>query len=316
MPYRTEAASPVLIVGSMALDSVSTPAGQVKDALGGSATMASMAASFYAPVQLVGVVGDDFPLGHLDFLKSRGIDLGGVQTIAGGKTFRWSGFYDFDLNIAHTLETQLNVFADFAPTLPEKYRDAEYVFLANIDPKLQLDVLEQVRKPKLTVCDTMNFWIEGSREALIKVLERVDLAFMNDAEARQLTGKLSTIKAAKEIQAIGPKTVIVKKGEHGALLFAGNEHFSAPSYPLEDIADPTGAGDSFAGGFIGYVASMNDISPTTLRRGVIYGSVMASYNVEDFSLDRLRKLTDGDIADRYRRFKEIAYFEALEEAML
>ena len=316
MTYRTDQASPVLIVGSMALDSVETPTGKVADALGGSATMASMAASFFAPVQLVGVVGDDFPKEHLEYLRSRGIDLEGVQTVAGGKTFRWSGYYDFDLNVAHTRETQLNVFADFAPTLPESYRDAQYVFLANIDPRLQLDVLEQVRNPKLTLCDTMNFWIEGAKDTLIKVLERVDVAFMNDAEARELTGKMSTIKAAKEILRIGPRTVIIKKGEHGALLFAGDEHFSAPCYPLEDIADPTGAGDSFAGGFIGYVASVNDISPITLRRAVIYGSVMASYNVEDFSLNRLRTLTDADISERYYRFKEIAYFDALEEAVL
>lgn len=316
MTYRTDFPSPVLIVGSMALDSVETPAGKVTDALGGAADYSSVAASFFAPVQLVGVVGADFPQEHLEFLQSRGIDLAGVQTVAGGKTFRWSGYYDFDLNVAHTRETQLNVFADFAPTLPESYRDAEYVFLANIDPKLQLDVLEQVRKPKLTLCDTMNFWISGAKDTLIKVLERVDVAFMNDAEARELTGKMSTIKAAKEILRIGPKTVIIKKGEHGALLFSGDEHFSAPSYPLEDIVDPTGAGDSFAGGFIGYVASMNDTSPITLRRAVIYGSVMASYNVEDFSLNRLRSLTEADISERYRRFKEIAYFEALEEAVL
>lgn len=316
MPYRTDQASPVLIVGSMALDSVRTPAGEVADALGGAADYSSVAASFFAPVRLVGVVGEDFPNEHLQFLASRGIDLAGVQTVAHGKTFRWAGYYDFDLNIAHTLETQLNVFADFAPNLPESYRDAKYVFLANIDPRLQLDVLEQVRNPKLTVCDTMNFWIEGAKDTLLKVLERVDIAFMNDAEARQLTGKMSTVKAAKEIQRIGPKTVIVKKGEHGALLFADDEHFSAPSYPLEDIADPTGAGDSFAGGFIGYVASQDDLSPITLRRAVIYGSVMASYNVEDFSLNRLRSLTERDIAERYRRFKEIAYFEALEEAVL
>lgn len=316
MPYRTDQASPVLIVGSMALDSVETPTGKVADALGGAADYSSVAASFFAPVQLVGVVGDDFPQEHLEFLRSRGIDLAGVQTVAGGKTFRWAGYYDFDLNVAHTRETQLNVFADFAPTLPESYRDAEYVFLANIDPRLQLDVLEQVRNPKLTLCDTMNFWISGARDALIQVLERVDVAFMNDAEARELTGKMSTIRAAKELLRIGPKTVIIKKGEHGALLFSGDEHFSAPSYPLEDIADPTGAGDSFAGGFIGYVASMNDVSPLTLRRAVIYGSVMASYNVEDFSLNRLRSLTERDIAERYRRFKEIAYFEALEEAVL
>ena len=304
----------VLIVGSMALDSVKTPTGEVKDTLGGAADYSGVAASFFAPVQLVGVVGDDFPKAHLDFLKSRGIDLGGVQIVPGGKTFRWAGYYDFDLNQAHTLDTQLNVFANFKPSLPDSYKKAKYVFLANIDPALQLEVLMQVENPVLTVCDTMNFWIDGKRDALVEVLKRVDIAFMNDAEARQLTDEMSVIKAAKAIMALGPKTVIIKKGEHGALLFTGDRHFAAPSYPLEDIADPTGAGDSFAGGFIGYVASQDDTSFATLRKAVIYGSVMASYNVEDFSLNRLRTLTTADIAARYRAFQEIAYFEALDEA--
>ncbi len=311
-----QATPPVLIVGSMALDSVRTPAGEVQDALGGAADYASIAASFFAPVQLVGVVGDDFPREHLDFLASRHIDLGGVQIIPGGKTFRWAGYYDFDLNVAHTLDTQLNVFADFAPSLPASFQAAPYVFLANIDPDLQLQVVKQVQKPKLTVCDTMNFWIEGKPDALRALLEHVDIAFMNDAEARQLTGQLSVVKAAKALQKLGPKTVIIKKGEHGALLFHGDEHFAAPSYPLEEIADPTGAGDSFAGGFIGYVASQDDISMATLRKAVVYGSVMASYNVEDFSLNRMRTLTQEDIAARYKAFQEIAHFEALSSAGL
>jgi sugar/nucleoside kinase (ribokinase family) len=314
MPAAPVLTSPVLIVGSMALDSVKTPTGEVKDALGGAADYASVAASFFAPVRLVGVVGDDFPPEHLEFLRARGVDLAGVQTVAGGKTFRWAGYYDFDLNIAHTLDTQLNVFADFQPSLPQNYKTAEYVFLANIDPDLQLQVLGQAARPRLTVCDTMNFWIEGKRDALVEVLRRVDIAFMNDAEARQLTGQLSVIKAAKALQALGPKTVIIKKGEHGALLFSGDTHFAAPSYPLEDIADPTGAGDSFAGGFIGYVASQGDTSVATLKKAVVYGSVMASYNVEDFSLNRLRTLTQADIAARYRAFQEIAHFEALDAA--
>ncbi len=309
-----EAKAPVLIVGSMALDSVRTPAGEVQDALGGAADYASIAASFFAPVQLVGVVGDDFPQEHLDFLAARNIDLGGVQMIKGGKTFRWAGYYDFDLNVAHTLDTQLNVFADFAPSLPAEFRNAPYVFLANIDPELQLQVVKQVQKPKLTVCDTMNFWIEGKPDALRALLGHVDIAFMNDAEARQLTGQLSVVKAAKALQKLGPKTVIIKKGEHGALLFHGDEHFAAPSYPLEEIADPTGAGDTFAGGFIGYVASQDDISIGTLRKAVVYGSVMASYNVEDFSLNRMRTLTQEDIVARYRAFQEIAHFEALSSA--
>jgi sugar/nucleoside kinase (ribokinase family) len=315
MPEYPSKAQPVVIVGSMALDNVRTPAGEVKDALGGAADYASVAASFFTPVKIVGVVGDDFPKAHLDYLKERGVDLAGVEIVP-GKTFRWSGFYDFDLNIAHTLETQLNVFAEFKPKLPEDYRHAEYLFLANIDPDLQLDVLSQVTKPKLTVCDTMNFWIEGKLDSLLQVLKKVDIAFLNDAEARQLTGKLSTIKAAKEIQKIGPRTVIIKKGEHGALLFNGDDCFSAPSYPLEEISDPTGAGDSFAGGFVGYVASRGDISARTLRKAVIYGSVMASFNVEDFSLNRMRSLSVADIKKRYNEFRNMALFDALEEAAL
>lgn len=308
--------SPVLIVGSMALDNVRTPAGEVKNSLGGAADYSSVAASFFSPVRLVGVVGDDFPKEHLDYLESRDIDLGGVEIVPGGKTFRWAGYYDFDLNIAHTLDTQLNVFADFQPKLPEQYRESKYVFLANIDPTLQLQVLAQVKDPLLTVCDTMNFWIERKRDELLQVLKLVDIVFMNDAEARQLTGQLSVVKAAKALLALGPKTVIIKKGEHGALLFSGDEHFATPSYPLEDIADPTGAGDSFAGGFIGYVARQGDVSTTTLRRATVFGSVMASFNVEDFSLNRLRTLTMDEIHKRYQEFRDIAYFEALDEAMM
>ena len=311
MSNSSASGSPVLIVGSMALDSVKTPTGEVKDTLGGAADYSGVAASFFSPVQLVGVVGDDFPAEHLEFLRSRGIDLAGVQTVAGGKTFRWAGYYDFDLNVAHTLDTQLNVFADFKPVLPDAYKKAQYVFLANIDPTLQLEVLSQIEAPTLTVCDTMNFWIEGKRDALIEVLKRVDIAFMNDAEARQLTGQTSVIKAAKALQALGPKTVIIKKGEHGALLFSDDQHFAAPSYPLEEIADPTGAGDSFAGGFIGYVASQGDVGVATLKKAVVYGSVLASFNVEDFSLNRMRTLTQADIAGRYREFQRISHFEAL-----
>ena len=298
----------------MALDTVKTPIGEAVDALGGAADYSSVAASFFSPVQLVGVVGSDFPVEHLDFLSSRNIDLTGVQIVQGGQTFRWSGYYDFDLNVAHTLETHLNVFADFSPTLPDDYRAADYVFLANIDPDLQLEVLNQVTNPKLTMCDTMNFWIEGKRSALLKVLERVDIAVLNDAEARQLTGTLSTIKAAKEIQCIGPKVVIIKKGEHGALLFHNGRHFSAPSYPLETIADPTGAGDSFAGGFIGYLASKDDISEKSMRKAVVYGSVMASFNVEDFSLNRMRTLDSKQINSRYQAFRDIAFFDAWSDA--
>lgn len=295
----------------MALDDVRTPLGEVKDCLGGSADYSSVAASFFSPVQIVGVVGDDFPKEHLEFLASRKIDLAGVQMVPDGKTFHWSGFYDFDLNIAHTVDTQLGVFAEFEPSLPADFKEAEYVFLANIDPELQLKVLDQIHKPKLVVADTMNYWISSKPEALWKVLERVDIAFLNDAEARQLTGKMSTVQAGHEILRRGPKLgVILKKGEHGALMFtkAGSQ-FSAPSYPLEEIMDPTGAGDSFAGGFIGFVASKDDLSPTVLRRAVVYGSVMASFNVEDFSLNRMRTLTMDEILERYREFQRISHFD-------
>ena len=305
---QSKNSSPVLIVGSMALDNVRTPAGEVNEALGGAADYSSVAASFFSPVQLVGVVGDDFPKQHLEYLASRNIDLAGVQTIAGGLTFRWAGYYDFDLNVAHTLDTQLNVFADFKPTLPAQYQAAEYVFLANIDPNLQLEVLNQTKNPKLTVCDTMNFWIDGQRDALIEVLKRVDIAIMNDAEARQLTGKLSFISAAKALQAIGPKTVIIKKGENGAMLLSNGDYFALPSYPIEQIADPTGAGDTFAGGFIGYVAAQGNTSPETLRKAVVYGSVLASFNVEDFSLNRMRTLTLGEIEARYQEFTRMTNF--------
>jgi sugar/nucleoside kinase (ribokinase family) len=298
----------VLIVGSVAIDSVRTPLGEAVDALGGAAVYSSVAASFFAPVDLVGVVGSDFPPEHLEFLRSRGINLEGLQ-VQPGETFRWKGYYDFDVNQAHTLATHLNVFESFRPTLPESYRNAEYVFLANIDPDLQLEVLEQVRSPKLTFCDTMNFWIEGKRDRLLEVLKRVDVVFMNDAEARELCGTFSLVRAGRELLRMGPRAVIVKKGEHGAVLFSHDAHFSAPSYPLEEVRDPTGAGDTFAGGFIGYLASTDDVSEPNLRRAVIHGSVLASFNVEDFSLGRMRTLTEDEIRARYQEFQRIAFFE-------
>ncbi|HUV03752.1 MAG TPA: PfkB family carbohydrate kinase [Armatimonadota bacterium] len=305
------AAQTVLIVGSVALDNVKTPFGEVKDALGGAAVYSSIAASYFAPVRLVAVVGTDFPKKHMQFLASRNIDLAGMQIVP-GLTFRWSGSYEFDLNQAHTLETKLNVFQHFRPDIPEAYRDSKYVFLANIDPELQLRVLEQVKSPKLTVCDTMNFWIENKRDSLLAVLRKVDVAFMNDAEARQLCGTFSLVKAAREMRKLGPQIVIIKKGEHGAVMMTDSAYFAAPSYPLEEVIDPTGAGDSFAGGFIGYVAATDDVSEANLRKATIYGSTLASFNVQGFSLRRLASLTAGDIADRYCEFKQIAHFEALE----
>jgi sugar/nucleoside kinase (ribokinase family) len=299
---------PVLIVGSVAFDSVKTPLGEVDNVLGGAAVYSATAASFFSPVQLVGVVGQDFPSEHLDFLRSRGVDLQGLQ-VQPGETFRWKGYYDFDVNQAHSLETHLNVFENFRPVLPDAYRDAKYVFLANIDPELQLEVLEQVRAPRLTLCDTMNFWIEGKRDALLEVLRRVDVAFMNDAEVRELCGTFSLVKAARQVMSYGPKTVIVKKGEHGAVMFTEESHFSAPSYPLEEVKDPTGAGDTFEGGFIGYLAHLDHVTEASMRKAVIYGSVLASFNVEDFSLNRMRRLTLEEIHERYREFRRIAFFE-------
>jgi sugar/nucleoside kinase (ribokinase family) len=300
---------PVLIVGSIALDSVRTPLGEMENCLGGSGSYSSTAASFFAPVRLVGVVGEDFPPEHLEFLDSRHVDLAGVQQVPGGKTFRWKGYYDYDLNQAHSLDTQLNVFAEFRPHIPEAYRRSEYVFLANISPELQGQVLDQVERPKLTICDTMNFWIEGQPDALREVLRRVDVSVMNDAEARQFTGEMSLVRAARAIMALGPKVVIIKKGEHGAVMFSEDGHFSAPSYPLETVKDPTGAGDSFAGGFVGYLAHRDDLSDRTLRRAVVYGSTLASFNVEDFSLNRLRTLTRREINERFQEFQRIAFFE-------
>lgn len=301
--------SPVLIVGSVALDSVKTPLGEVNDALGGAAVYSSVAASFFAPIMVVGVVGEDFPMAHIDFLASRGINTHGIQ-VKPGKSFRWGGSYEFDLNQAHTLFTELNVFADFKPVIPPGYRSAEFVFLANIDPELQLQVLDQVENPKLVACDTMNFWIENKKDALIEVLKRVDVAFMNDAEARQLIGTGSLIKAANAIREMGPQTVVIKKGEHGAMMFSEGTCFVAPSYPLEDVVDPTGAGDSFAGGFIGYLAHTGEANVRNIRKAVIYGSTMASYNVEGFSLEKFRVLSPKDISDRYSEFIELVNFES------
>ncbi|MBI2844290.1 MAG: sugar kinase [Armatimonadetes bacterium] len=303
-----DSGSSVLIVGSVALDSVKTPLCQVEDALGGAAVYSSVAASFFAPVMVVGVVGEDFPEAHLEFLESRSIDTAGIQ-VQPGKSFRWGGSYEYDLNQAHTLFTELNVFQDFRPAIPKAYRSAEFVFLANIDPDLQIEVLDQVENPKLVACDTMNFWIENKRDSLIEVLKRVDVAFLNDAEARQLVGTGSLVKAASEIRGLGPETVVIKKGEHGAMMFCDNVCFAAPSYPLEDVVDPTGAGDSFAGGFIGYLARTRDTREPNIRKAVVYGSTMASHNVQGFSLEVFRKLTHEDIAERYNEFKQMVFFE-------
>lgn len=299
-------ANHVLIVGSVALDSVQTPSGRAVRALGGAAVYSSVAASFFAPVRMVGVVGEDFPAEHVDFLKSRNIDVMGLQIVPGGRTFHWAGAYEGDMNQADTLATELNVFQDFRPELPEAYLSSDYVFLANIDPELQLSVLDQVPAAKLKAVDTMNFWITSKYDALREVISRVDVVFINDAELRQFTGIVNLTKAAAAVHDLGPSYVIVKKGEHGAVMYCNQELcFAAASYPLAEVADPTGAGDSFAGGFMGYLAGTGQINPTNLRRAVVYGSTLASYNVQEFSLNRFKSLTKGEIASRYDEFKRI-----------
>ncbi|HZZ84442.1 MAG TPA: PfkB family carbohydrate kinase [Anaeromyxobacteraceae bacterium] len=301
----------LLVVGSVAFDSVETPFGHRPEVLGGSATYFSAAASFFGPVRLVAVVGEDFPEQHVAFLAERGVDVSGLSRRA-GQTFRWKGRYDFDLNNAHTLETHLNVFADFDPVLPDAYRDSEFVFLANIDPDLQRSVLDQVKSPRLVACDTMNFWITSKRESLLKTLKRVDLLFVNDAEARQLAGEHNIVKAARRILTYGPRALVVKRGEYGALFFSGEQVFAASAYPLPALFDPTGAGDSFAGGFMGYLARNGKVDPAVMRRAIVLGGVVASFTVEQFSLDRLRTLTTGEIQARYAEFKQLSHFDDLE----
>lgn len=298
----------ILVVGSVAFDSVETPFGKVDEVLGGSATYFSTSASYFTNVKLVAVVGEDFPDAHITGLKGRGIDIEGLKKVP-GKTFRWKGRYDFDLNQAHTLETHLNVFSSFNPEIPDSYKDSPFVFLANIDPELQMKVLEQVNKPKFVACDTMNFWIGGKPDALRKLLKHVDLFVINEGEAREFAGEASLIKAARKILDGGPKILIVKRGEYGALMFNGGSVFSAPAYPLEDIFDPTGAGDTFAGGLMGYLANTGDVSEANIRRAIIFGSVMASFNVEAFSLQRLNTLDLTEIKNRYSEFKRLTHFE-------
>ena len=300
----------LLAVGSVALDSVETPFGRKEDVLGGSATFFATSASFFTRTRIVAVVGDDFPQEHVEFLRARGVDLEGL-TREPGRTFRWKGKYTFQLNEAQTLDTQLNVFQSFKPKLPEAYRDAQYLFLGNIHPELQAEVVDQVRSPKLVAADTMNFWIQGSLPALKKTLKRVNLLFVNDAEARQLAGEHNVVKAARAILAMGPQRLIIKRGEYGALFFDGEHIFSCPAFPLTDVFDPTGAGDTFAGGFMGYVATHGSLEHDVLRRAMVFGSVMASYNVERFSLERLKEISRVDVDRRYGEFKRLTHFDAL-----
>jgi sugar/nucleoside kinase (ribokinase family) len=300
----------LLVVGSVALDTVKTPFGEATEALGGSATFFAAAASYFTSVDLIAVVGQDFPEEHLTFLKSRGINLAGLERRP-GETFRWKGQYSYQLNEAQTLDTRLNVFETFRPKVAEALRSPSMLFLANIDPELQLDVLRQVRRPALVACDTMNFWISGKPEALWRTLAEVDVLIINDGEARALGGDPNLVKVAKTILARGPRHLIIKRGEYGVLMFNQKETFGAPAFPLEQVKDPTGAGDTFAGGFMGYLAATGNLSEDSIRRAIIFGSVMASFTVEAFSLDRLRTLDYQEIEERFRSFKRLTHFEDL-----
>jgi sugar/nucleoside kinase (ribokinase family) len=300
----------VLIVGSVALDTVETPFGNVKDALGGSAVYIAAAASYLtAPVRIVAVAGGDFPEKYLQFLESRNIDTDGLEIVKDGKTFRWGGRYHYDLNMRDTLYTDLNVFKKFDPKIPEGYKSSSYVCLGNIDPVLQRQVLQQIIKPRLVVGDTMNYWIETKPKELIETMKSMDVIIVNDSEARLLTQEPNLIKAAKKIIKMGPRIIIIKKGEHGAMLVTEDTIFSAPAYPLENLFDPTGAGDAFAGGFIGWLARTDDLSSENLRRAVIYGSTLASFCVERFSIDSLRDLSYLKIHDRFVSFRELSKFD-------
>ncbi|MCH8326661.1 MAG: sugar kinase [Bacteroidetes bacterium] len=297
----------LLVVGSLGLDDVTTPFYKNENALGGAATYISMAASYFtAPIYLVGVVGEDFPKEYIDLLEKKHIDLEGLQIIEGGKTFRWAGKYHYDLNIRDTLLTELNVFENFNPVVPEKYKKSSYVCLGNIDPVLQMKVLVQMNDPKCVVCDTMDYWIEGQKDELLELLKKVNILIINDSETRLLANEPNLIKAAKHILDFGPEIIIIKKGEHGALLISRDTIFSAPAYPLESIYDPTGAGDTFAGGFIGYLHKTHDLSIENIKRAVIYGSTMASFCVEQFSTKGLEDIDFLRVNDRFREFLNLS----------
>jgi sugar/nucleoside kinase (ribokinase family) len=300
----------VLVVGSLAIDSIETPFGSAPKALGGSAMYISCAASYFTnPIRLVGVVGGDFPKEGIAMLEERNVDLEGLEVVKGGKTFHWAGRYHYDLNVRDTLTTQLNVFEKFDPKIPPKYKNSTYVCLGNIDPVLQLRVLDQIERPRMVICDTMNYWIEGKARELLETLKRIDILILNESEARLLSKEPNLIKAARVIRGMGPKIVIVKKGEHGALLITETIVFSAPAYPMENIFDPTGAGDAFAGGFVGWLGRTDDLSEENLKRAVIYGSALASFCVEKFGVDGLKDLTYLRIQDRFRAFRELSRFE-------
>jgi sugar/nucleoside kinase (ribokinase family) len=301
----------LLVVGSVAFDSVETPFGKCEKMLGGSASHFSISASFFTDVSIVGVVGGDYTEAEQQVFDSRGINTHDLERIDDGKTFRWRGRYDYDLNVAHTLETQLNVFADFKPKLSAESKSARLLFLGNIQPDLQREVREQMPNAELVALDTMNLWIENTRDSLLRTIKGVDVVIINDAEVRQLTGIPNLIKAAREILSWGPKALIVKRGEYGAALFTGGNYFAIPAYPLESVFDPTGAGDTFAGGFMGYLSSQERLDEDAMRRAMIFGSVMASFNVEEFGTERVRRLTHQEINDRFRAFKRMTHFEEI-----
>jgi len=302
--------SPLLIVGSVAFDSVQTVVGKRDEVLGGAASYASVAASFLAPSRLVGVVGSDFQHSHIDFFRSRGIDTAGIE-VADGRTFRWAGRYADDFSSRTTLDTQLNVFESFKPRLPPGWNESDFVFLANIDPVLQLEVLGQCNRPRFVACDTMNFWIEGRRDELGLLLKKLDMLLLNDEEARQLSGLSSLPAAARAILDMGPASVVIKRGDAGALLFHKGGVFAAPAFPIETVVDPTGAGDSFAGGFMGWLARMGGTSPADIRTALVLGTVTASFCVEDFSLDRFRTLDLAQIRQRFMAFSDLVHFEKI-----
>ena len=304
---------PVLVIGSIALDTLETPFGKADEILGGAGSYFSLAASVLTDVRLVGVIGADLPERHIETLRSRGVDLDGLQRVQNGKTFRWVGRYEYDMNVAHTLDTQLNVFGDFNPHLPDKYRDTEYVYLANITPRLQLEVLEQVHNPRFVACDSMNFWIGNpdTKRDLTDVISRVNAVFMNDAEIREYTGKYNLFEAAREVLALGPQVVLMKKGEHGAIAVSRAGVFVAAAYPLETVKDPTGAGDSFAGGFMGQLAESGDTSWQGVKRAMVFGSVIASFAVETFGVDGLLGMTRDAIHERYELLRQVTMFESL-----
>ncbi|HVF87741.1 MAG TPA: PfkB family carbohydrate kinase [Pyrinomonadaceae bacterium] len=301
----------LLVVGSVAFDAVETPFGKREKMLGGSATHFSLSASFFTDVRVVGVVGGDFGRDELGVFEEHGIDISDLERIADGKTFFWRGRYDFDLNTAHTLDTQLNVFADFKPKLSEASRRSRLVFLGNIQPDLQTEIREQIAGAELVALDTMNYWIQTVPDAVKEAIRGVNVVIVNDAEARQLAGEPNLIKAARKILAWGPSALVVKRGEYGAAMFTGEAYFAIPAYPLESVFDPTGAGDTFAGGFMGYLASRDVIDEATMRRAMIFGSVMASFNVEEFGTERVSRLTHDEINERFSTFKRITHFEEM-----